>query len=50
MWDKKETSAGTALDFLPGEAWFGGAVTDGLCQPYTADCCRTLELLSLIHI
>ncbi len=44
MWDKKETSAGTALDFLPGEAWFGGAVTDGLCQPYTADCCRTLEL------
>lgn len=35
---------GGALEFLPGELWFGGAVTDGVRQPYSAGCACTLEL------
>ena len=32
------------LDFLPGEFFYGGAVTDGIHQPYTAQTELVLDL------
>lgn len=32
------------LTFLPGEVFYGGAVTDGIRQPYTRDMTLTLDL------
>ena len=32
------------LNFLPDECWFGGAVTDGVHQPYTAKSTCVLDL------
>lgn len=32
------------IDFLSGEAWWGGAVYEGVRQPYTKDSCCILQL------
>lgn len=40
----REENMQNNLNFLPDECWFGGAVTDGVHQPYTAKSTCVLDL------